>query len=171
MKAVVAVVLALSLVVGQATAQSTGGHSSPVLLPADGRTIDSLRVDAKGRVLLLNFWATWCKPCIEEFPHLVKLQRTYAARGLDLVFISVDDDDAKTSRRVRAFLQNMNVASPSFLKVSGDDEAFINAVHPRWSGAVPATFVYDRRGKLAAMTVEEMNLDELEKLILPLLDQ
>jgi thiol-disulfide isomerase/thioredoxin len=122
-------------------------------------------------VLVLNFWATWCKPCIEEFPHLVKLQQQYASRGLNVVFISVDDDDARTTQRVRAFLKKMNVTGRSYIKKSGNDEAFINAVHPRWSGAVPSTFVYNTDGTLVAMKVEELSLAELDEIVVPLLKQ
>ncbi len=170
-KEVLTVLALCALGVHAAIAQSTGGQRSPVVLPAVGKTIDSLRASAKGRVLVLNFWATWCKPCLEEFPHLVKLQQTYASRGLDVVFVSVDDDDARTTQRVRAFLRRMNVATRSYLKRSGDDEAFINAVHPRWSGAVPATFVYNKQGELAAMKVEELSYSEIEKIVRPLIAQ
>ncbi len=154
-----------------AFAQATGGQSSPVLLPIDETGISALRQQAQGRVLVLNLWATWCKPCVEEFPHLVKLQQTYASRGLELIFISVDDDDARTTQRVRTFLKKMNLHVPSYIKKSGSDEAFINAVHPQWSGALPATFVYNRSGELVAMKVEEVSLAELEEIVVPLLKQ
>lgn len=171
MRSAVVTLLALCTLGALALAQSTGGQRSPVLLPIDESRIETLRRESQGRVLVVNLWATWCKPCVEEFPHLVKLQQTYASRGLDLVFVSVDDDDARTTQRVRAFLRKMNVTSPSYLKKSGNDEAFINAVHPRWSGAVPATFVYNKQGELVAMKVEELSYAELERIITPLLTQ
>jgi thiol-disulfide isomerase/thioredoxin len=171
MRQAILTLLALCTLGAHAAAQSTGGQRSPVLLSIDEAGIDALRQQAQGRVLVLNLWATWCKPCVDEFPHLVKLQERYRSRGLDIVFISVDDDDARTAQRVRAFLKTMNVQSPSYLKKSGNDEAFINAVHPEWSGAVPATFVYTKRGELAAMKVEALSYEELETIILPLLAQ
>lgn len=152
-----------------AGAGATGGQSSPVLLPVDEHGIAQLRAASEGKILVLNFWATWCKPCLEEFPHLVKLQKEYGAQGLDVVFVSVDDDDARTIRRVRNILAKMGVEAPSYLKQSRDDEAFINAVHPSWSGAVPTTFVYDRNGRLIAMRSEELSFVDLAQLVTPLL--
>mgnify|MGYP001770768615 FL=1 len=168
MRRLSAFLLVVALAV-HACAQATGGQGSPVLLPVDEHSFAQIRTAAKGKVLVLNFWATWCKPCLEEFPHLVKLQKHYEAQGLDVMFISVDDDDAKTTRRVRSVLATMGVEKPSYLKKSRNDEGFINAVHPSWSGAVPTTFVYDRNGKLIAMRSEEMGFDDLEKIVVPLL--
>jgi thiol-disulfide isomerase/thioredoxin len=162
------VALLLSLTITGSVQAQKASASAPVLLSIDENGFDALRAQSKGRVLLLNFWATWCKPCVEEFPDLVELQQAYAGKGLDVVFISIDDD-ARARQKVTAFLRKMNVVTPSYIKETHDDEKFINAVSPRWSGALPATFVYDRRGNLASMNVEELTKRELENIILPLL--
>ena len=142
---------------------------SPVLTSVNAEGIEKVRTSAKGRVLVMNFWATWCKPCMQEFPDLVKLQQTYTEKGVDVVFISIDDDDAKTKRKVISFLKKMNVSSQTYIKRRGNDEAFINAVNPQWSGALPTTLVYKRNGELAALKSEELNYAELQRLITPLL--
>ncbi|MBI5472439.1 MAG: TlpA family protein disulfide reductase [Ignavibacteriae bacterium] len=154
-----------ALVVLQAQGQTS---AAPVLHPIDEKGLAELKAKSKGSVLVLNFWATWCKPCVEEFPELLKLRQTYAARGVQLVFVSIDDD-ARARQKVLAFLKKMKVSFPSYLKSSSDDERFINAVDPAWSGALPATFVFDKSGRLVETIVEETTFKELEKRVKPLL--
>jgi thiol-disulfide isomerase/thioredoxin len=139
------------------------------LLSLDATSIEALRAKHDGNVLVLNFWATWCTPCKAEFPDFVKLQKKYGDKGLDVVFVSIDDDDAKNKRSVVSFLRKQNAQLPSYIKSDGDDEQFINAVSSKWSGAIPATFVYDRKGNLVKMRAEETNFAELEQTVRPLL--
>jgi thiol-disulfide isomerase/thioredoxin len=149
--------------------QAQTPEPAPALLSVGAQGIDALRAKYKGSVLVLNFWATWCTPCKEEFPAFIKLHKSYAGKGLAVVFVSIDDDDPKTKKQALAFLRKQQAPFPSYIKASGDDEQFINAVHPKWSGAVPATFVYDRRGVLVTMKFEETNFTELNELLKPLL--
>jgi thiol-disulfide isomerase/thioredoxin len=106
-----------------------------------------LRVgEARERPLLVNFWATWCGPCREEFPDLVKLRARYAADHLDFALVSLDDiSDIETA--VPDFLLESGAASlPAYLLNAEDDGAAINLVDPTWAGELPATFLYDRSG-------------------------
>ncbi len=98
------------------------------------------------RPLLVNFWATWCDPCRDEFPDLVKIDEDYRSRGLDFIAISLDDPpDIKTE--VPKFLQQMHATMPAYL-LNSDPEPAINLVDPKWGGALPATFLYDPEGKV-----------------------
>jgi thiol-disulfide isomerase/thioredoxin len=97
------------------------------------------------RATLVNVWATWCVPCREEFPELVRFERTWRNRGVRVLFVSGDFEDQLP--QVRAFLSLQGVTAPSWIK-TGDDMAFIDGLHPKWSGALPATFVYDSTGTL-----------------------
>ena len=139
--------------------------SAPALLSVDAKGIDALRAKHKGKVLVMNFWATWCTPCVQEFPDLVKLQKSYATKGLDVVFVSIDDDDAKTKQRVTSFLRKQKALPPSYIKSGGDDEQFINAVSSEWSGAIPATFIYNKEGTLVKTKAEELNYESLKALV------
>jgi thiol-disulfide isomerase/thioredoxin len=94
---------------------------------------------------LVNIWASWCVPCREEFPELLRLERSYRRRGLRLALVSADFD----APAARAFLVKQGVSFRTYLK-TGDDMTFINALDPRWSGALPATFVYDGAGRLVS---------------------
>jgi len=101
------------------------------------------------RPLLLNFWATWCVPCRKEFPDLVKIDADYRGRGLEFALVSADDvSEIKTA--VPEFLREMRAAAmPAYLLNATDTEAAIAQVDPAWGGQLPATFLFDRQGKLA----------------------
>jgi thiol-disulfide isomerase/thioredoxin len=100
----------------------------------------------KGKVVLVEFWATWCVPCREEMPELVKLERKLRARGLDVIMISVDDPGDET--RAAKVLKDTTMPVPGFLRNVPDDDKFCVSVDPGWaSGAVPAIFLYNRSGR------------------------
>jgi thiol-disulfide isomerase/thioredoxin len=100
----------------------------------------------KGRVLLVNFWATWCVPCREEFPDLSRLQERNHAAGLRVVGISTDFASQKAA--VEKFLAEKRPAFPNYRKKSGgDDQNFIEAVDPAWGGELPFSVLYDRSGR------------------------
>jgi thiol-disulfide isomerase/thioredoxin len=96
-------------------------------------------------VSLVNVWATWCAPCREEFPDLMRVSRERQAKGLALVLVSADfEDQASAAKR---FLARHGAGFKSYLK-TGDDMAFIEALSHDWSGALPASFLFDRTGHL-----------------------
>ena len=100
-----------------------------------------------GRPLLVNYWATWCDGCREEFPELVKIDETYRAKGLD--FISVSLDDAKEIKtEVPKFLKLMKARMPAYLLNVSDPEPAIRAIDAEWAGALPATYLYDAQGQV-----------------------
>jgi thiol-disulfide isomerase/thioredoxin len=126
-------------------------QSPPVReIDADGLKNLLARGDAQtARPLLLNFWATWCAPCRKEFPDLVKIGAHYGARGVEFALVSADDvSEIQTS--VPKFLRQMRAtAMPAYLLNATDTEAAISQVDAAWGGELPATFLFDRQGKLA----------------------
>src|SRR6202007_880637 len=85
----------------------------------------------RGHVVLVNFWATWCVPCREEFPELSRLQRNLGIRGLQVLGVSTDV--AKETPGVERFLDEQRPSFPNYRKKSGgDDQNFIEAVDPSW---------------------------------------
>ena len=120
----------------------------------------------KGRVLLVDFWATWCVPCRVETPAIVKLAGQLAARGLDVVSISADEPDQETA--ALKFLRDNRVPGTPYWKKADDDDKFASAVDPKWSGALPALMLYDRTGKKVRAFIGETPTSDVEAAILKL---
>lgn len=100
-----------------------------------------------GKPLLINFWATWCDPCREEFPDLVKLDAEYKGR-VDFITVSLDDlDDISTL--VPKFLREVKAEMPAYLLKTPDENAAISLVSKDWSGELPLTAVYEAGGGLS----------------------
>lgn len=104
--------------------------------------------NGKARPVLINFWATWCVPCREEFPDLVAVNQKFSARGLDFFTVSVDEAEL-IATDVPAFLREMKAtAIPAYLLNAPDPAAAIDTIDAMWTGALPATFLFDKSGKL-----------------------
>ena len=122
----------------------------------------------KGRVLLVNFWATWCVPCREEFPDLSRLQERNRAAGLRVVGISTDFASQKAA--VEKFLAEKRPAFPNYRKKSGGDQQdFIEAVDPAWGGELPFSVLYDRSGRKVKVFSGKLPIAETEREIRKLL--
>ena len=116
------------------------------------------------KALLLNFWATWCDPCREEFPELVKLDSEFRPATMDFVTVSLDDvEDIKT--KVPKFLTNMKATMPAYLLSVSDPEPAINAVDPSWQGDLPATFLYNEKGEIIFKHFGRLDTNELREAI------
>ena len=138
--------------------------SEPVTVTEiDGEGLKKLLQRGEGeaaRPLLINFWATWCVPCRKEFPDLVKIDADYRARALEFVVISADDV-AEIKTDVPKFLRQMRARMPAYLLNATDTEAAIAQVDPTWRGELPATFLFDRQGKLVFKHTGIINAAEL----------
>jgi thiol-disulfide isomerase/thioredoxin len=104
-------------------------------------------IKPNGRPLLVNFWATWCDPCREEFPDLVKFAGEYKGR-VDFITISLDDL-AEIKRDVPDFLYSMKAEMPAFLLKTPDEDAAITSLALPWRGALPLSVVYRENGEAA----------------------
>ena len=112
--------------------------------------------DYRGKVVVVNFWASWCLPCRLEIPAFVKLHDKYQARGLEIVGISVDEDDPH--------------AVQSFVKTTGIDYPIVMATQDTIESygpmdAIPTTFVIDRDGRIYRVHRGMVTYDEIESAI------
>jgi len=99
----------------------------------------------KNKITILNIWATWCGPCVEEMPDLLKIQKVYGKQGLNLMLVSADFPSEVQS--VHKFLDDRKVTFPTYIK-QGKDMEFISQLHKDWDGAIPVTFVFGKKGNL-----------------------
>ena len=156
------VVFLISLCALFALAISCGQTKNPAQRSPSGtesRSEEPVRVtqinDAKikqllktsGKPLLVNFWATWCGPCREEFPDLVEIDAEYRGK-IDFFTVSLDFvEELNTS--VPGFLNEMKAEMPAYLLVSADENAIISSISKDWSGGLPFTVLYDQNGEIA----------------------
>lgn len=132
----------------------------PVVSEINTEALIALLKRESDKPLLVNFWATWCDPCREEFPDLVKIDADYRKQGLDFVTVSLDDlPDIKTT--VPKFLQQMKATMPAYLLNASDPEPAISAVDPKWQGDLPATILYTPQGEIAYKHFGRVNPGEL----------
>ena len=116
---------------------------------------------AAGRPLLVNFWATWCGPCREEFPDLVRLRAEYPPEKLGFALVSLDDP-SEIAGTVPAFLAEMRATDfDSYLLNADDSDAAISLIDPTWHGELPATFLFDRAGKVVYNHKGRVKIPEL----------
>jgi thiol-disulfide isomerase/thioredoxin len=114
--------------------------------------------------VLVNFWATWCEPCRDEFPDLVELDGVYRSRGLRTITITLDEPD-RLKVIVPKFLTNMRATMPTYhLSVEQPEDA-MSVVDPQWNGTLPATFLFDKHGKLVYKKVGRFKLSLLRQAI------
>jgi cytochrome c biogenesis protein CcmG/thiol:disulfide interchange protein DsbE len=102
--------------------------------------------DHRGKVVLVNFWASWCPPCRDETPGFVRLSSEYRGRGLEVAGVSMDDSDVP----VRQFVKSFRVPYPVLLPAA--DSPLLAAI-----GSLPTTFLVDRHGRIAGHYVGEVS--------------
>lgn len=113
-------------------------------IDADG--IAKLVTGKSDKYRLVNVWATWCGPCIVEFPEIVKLQRMYGHRSFEVVTLSADSPDH--GEKVLAFLRKQGAVTRNLHYSGSDKDKLIDAVDEEWSGAIPHTILISPQGRI-----------------------
>ncbi len=105
------------------------------------------RIEQKNDTLyIVNFWATWCKPCVEELPYFDSLANQY--KNQSVKFILVSQDAKSRTLHVAQFMQKNNYNSEFFILSAGNPNIWIDKIEPNWSGTIPATILYKNRNKI-----------------------
>jgi thiol-disulfide isomerase/thioredoxin len=141
--------------------------AQPKLTPVNETSFAKMVATHKGKIVLVDFWATWCVPCRAEMPQLVKLAERLRARGVDFVTVSADAPEQEQAA-FKVLMQD-SVAAPFYLKKVADDDKFYDSVDSKWSGEMPAMFIYDRSGKRVRSFLGETPMKDIEAAIQKLL--
>jgi thiol-disulfide isomerase/thioredoxin len=134
----------------------------PVLIDLTG--YNQILAKYRGKPLVVNFWATWCEPCREEYPMLVDLAKQFAPQGVVVVGVSMDDDS--DMNLVRRFLVRNHPGFPNYRQKPGIDlDAFYPAVNPEWHGSMPETVFYAADGRILGSFVGSRPREVFEQAI------
>lgn len=149
--------------------------SAVFTLPADDILVDATADQILEEIssyegekpVLVNFWATWCAPCIEEFPYIMDLKEKYGSE-FKLIFVSGDFEEAR--QEAREFLEKQGVDFTTYFKVGKDNE-FITKISDTWTGALPFTVIYDIDGNVSASWEGKADYEKFESELLEVLTE
>jgi len=125
--------------------------------------IAGLLKNSSDKLRLINVWATWCGPCVAEFPDFITMNRMY--RNRDFEFISISADDPANKDKALKFLQKKEASSTNYIYSSDDKYKLIEAIDPKWEGALPYTILIEPGGKVVYAHQGAIDPLELKKLI------
>ena len=136
----------------------------PVALEAaDEAAIRAIAAGDAKKLRLVNVWATWCGPCVIEFPDLVSLHRIYRGRDFEVVTVNADDPDKR--EKALAFLKEQQASMRNVAFAKGDPYALIEAIDPKWPGALPYTMLVAPGGKVVYRSDGQFDTRALRKAI------
>jgi thiol-disulfide isomerase/thioredoxin len=114
-------------------------------------------------VYVVNFWATWCKPCVAELPYFEEAGKQFAAKNVKVVLVSLDLLADK--EKVNQFIQNKNIQNDVYLLNETDPNSWINKIDTTWSGGIPSTVIYKKGVKLFFHEGDFATQQELDSVI------
>ncbi len=115
----------------------------------------------RGRVLVVNLWATWCAPCLREIPDLLRLEAELAPHDVRLIGVAVDDP-TPDAREVEEFRRRYFPALRTFARGDGELDELASVIDPAWNEVVPTTYILDRSGKVRARIQGKKTLEEFK---------
>jgi len=141
----------------------TWAHEPVHLDTIDNTGIANLVHNNTKKLRLINLWATWCTPCVQEYPQLVTLNRMYRDRGFELVSVSTDDSAARP--KALKFLERQECSSPNYIYTGDDKYKLMEAIDPKWQGALPYSLLVEPGGKIIYAKQGTIDPEQLRKLI------
>ncbi|MFC4721497.1 TlpA disulfide reductase family protein [Geojedonia litorea] len=111
------------------------------------------------KTYVVNFWATWCAPCVKEMPYFEKLNADYNSKGVEVILVSLDFPKQYDSK-LKPFIKNKNLQSKVVVLDDPDANSWIPKISEDWSGSIPATLIYNKEKR--QFYEQSFNFDELE---------
>ena len=124
--------------------------------------LEKIIAQDNGKIKLVNFWATWCRPCVAELPQFEYLANKYGRNQIEIILVSFDFVE-ELENKVIPFIKKKNINSEVVLLDETDYNAFIDKIDASWSGAIPATLILDYRNDKRKFFEKEFKEGELEK--------
>lgn len=118
---------------------------------------------------VVNFWATWCSPCVEELPLFERLKSEHAGSKLRVILVSLDFK-SHIDKKVVPFVKQHRLQSDVWLLDEQDANSYIDKISPRWSGAIPATLIYNGARQVRLFFEKQFQDSELESIVQPILE-
>ncbi len=140
------------------------------LTPLDTAGLQAELDALSGRVVLVNFWATWCRICIEEIPALMELESKLGDKGFSLVAVSLDEPDSG-DMLVRPFMAKWFPGFTSYLNVERDRDSMVSVVDPVWNEILPTSYLLAQDGSVAERIQDKHSGEEFTEKIVSLLDE
>ena len=120
----------------------------------------------RGKAVVVNFWASWCPPCVEEFPAIVRFYQDYRSEGLEVLAVSMNSEDEIGD--IQEFLANYDTPFPVYRAVA-QDETFLAGISENWFGEMPTTLIFDTEGNAVGMHKRQVTYEDLAAEVTPLL--
>lgn len=160
MKNIIQFILVIAFVVG------CSAQKEESLAIYDYKGLKPLLEKSDNKTYVVNFWATWCKPCVKELPAFEKLNKEYSAKNVEVILVSLDFS-SQIESALKPFIKKENLQSKVVVLDDADQNTWIPQISKKWSGAIPATLIYNKNKRAffeRSFTYEELQ-NELENFI------
>jgi thiol-disulfide isomerase/thioredoxin len=148
-------------------------HAQPPSPPSEIKSISAqefraLLDQARGDIVLINLWATWCAPCLREIPELLRLQEEYQGKGFRLIAVAMDDPGDLESH-VIPFRNQRFPDWETFHAAELESDRFVSVVDPGWNEILPTSYLIDRTGNVATVLFGGQSYEDFETALLKIL--
>lgn len=142
---------------------TTDNPAKPIEVIGDFNILEPLFHQQSDTTYVINFWATWCKPCVEELPYFEQLHQKFSGEKIKVILVSLDFPK-DYEKKLKPFVKEHKLQSEVILLTDGDYNTWIDKVSPEWGGAIPVTVVY-KADKRKFVGEQFANYEELDALV------